>query len=108
MGLGAVHTEAGDPADVVKLIGVDEPRDPGPGQVLVGVTLFPIHRGDHGPFYRVDVTDLTGTETALPRAVDDLGSLCVTHTHHPDRCGWRRFIDSIYRRESRQELRYLT
>ncbi|HYB35118.1 MAG TPA: hypothetical protein VEF72_04530 [Mycobacterium sp.] len=79
--MGAVHTEAGDPADVVKLIGVDEPRDPGPGQVLVGVTLFPIHRGDHGPFYRVDVTDLTGTETALPRAVDDLGSLCVTHTH---------------------------
>ena len=29
MGLGAVYTEAGDPADVVKLINVDEPRDPG-------------------------------------------------------------------------------
>jgi NADPH:quinone reductase-like Zn-dependent oxidoreductase len=42
MGLSAVYTEAGDPAEVVKLIDVDEPRDPGPGQVLVRVTLFPI------------------------------------------------------------------
>jgi NADPH:quinone reductase-like Zn-dependent oxidoreductase len=46
MGLSAVYTEAGDPADAVKLIGVDEPRDPGPGQVVVRVTLFPIHWGD--------------------------------------------------------------
>jgi NADPH:quinone reductase-like Zn-dependent oxidoreductase len=46
MGLSAVYTEAGDPADVVKLINVDEPRDPGPGQVLVRVTVFPIHWGD--------------------------------------------------------------
>ena len=46
MGLGAVYTEAGDPADVVKLIDVAEPSDPGPGQVLVRVTLFPIHWGD--------------------------------------------------------------
>lgn len=46
MGLSAVYTEAGDPADVVKLIDVDKPRDPGPGQVLVRVTLFPIHWGD--------------------------------------------------------------
>lgn len=46
MGLGAVYTEAGDPADVVKLIDMHEPRDPGPGQVLVRVTLFPIHWGD--------------------------------------------------------------
>ena len=46
MGLGAVYTEAGDPVDVVKLVDVDEPRDPGPGQVLVRVTLFPIHWGD--------------------------------------------------------------
>ena len=46
MGLGAVYTQAGDPADVVKLIGVDEPRDPGPGHVLIRVTLFPIHWGD--------------------------------------------------------------
>jgi NADPH:quinone reductase-like Zn-dependent oxidoreductase len=46
MGLGAVYTKAGDPADVVKLIDVGEPRDPRPGQVLVRVTLFPIHWGD--------------------------------------------------------------
>jgi NADPH:quinone reductase-like Zn-dependent oxidoreductase len=46
MGLAAVYTQAGDPADVVKLIDVDEPRDPGPGQVLIRVTLFPIHWGD--------------------------------------------------------------
>jgi NADPH:quinone reductase-like Zn-dependent oxidoreductase len=46
MAVGAVYTEAGDPAEVVKLIDVDEPRDPGPGQVLVRVTLFPIHWGD--------------------------------------------------------------
>jgi NADPH:quinone reductase-like Zn-dependent oxidoreductase len=46
MGLGAVYTQAGDPTDVVKLISVDEPRDPGPGQVLIRVTLFPIHWGD--------------------------------------------------------------
>ena len=32
MGLGAVCMQAGDPADVVKLVDVDEPRDPGPGQ----------------------------------------------------------------------------
>jgi len=35
MVLGAVCTQAGDPTDVVKLIGVDEPRDPGPGQVVI-------------------------------------------------------------------------
>jgi NADPH:quinone reductase-like Zn-dependent oxidoreductase len=46
MGLGAVYMQAGDPADVVKLVDVDEPRDPGPGQVLIRVTLFPIHWGD--------------------------------------------------------------
>jgi NADPH:quinone reductase-like Zn-dependent oxidoreductase len=46
MAVGAVYTEAGDPAEVVKLIDVAEPRDPGPGQVLVRVTLFPIHWGD--------------------------------------------------------------
>ena len=46
MGLGAVYTEAGDPVDVVKLINVNAPNDPGPGQVLVRVTLFPIHWGD--------------------------------------------------------------
>lgn len=46
MGLRAVYTEAGDPAHVVKLIDVDESRDPGPGQVLIRVTLFPIHWGD--------------------------------------------------------------
>jgi NADPH:quinone reductase-like Zn-dependent oxidoreductase len=46
MGLSAAYTEAGDPVDVVTLINVDEPRDPGPGQVLVRVTLFPIHWGD--------------------------------------------------------------
>ena len=46
MGLGAVYTQAGDPTDVVKLIGVDQPPDPGPGQVVIRVTLFPIHPGD--------------------------------------------------------------
>src|SRR5258705_3723866 len=46
MALGAVYAQAGDPADVVKLIDGDEPRDPGPGQVLIRVTLFPIHPGD--------------------------------------------------------------
>jgi NADPH:quinone reductase-like Zn-dependent oxidoreductase len=46
MVLGAVYAQAGDPTDVVKLIGVDEPRDPGPGQVVIRVTLFPIHWGD--------------------------------------------------------------
>ena len=46
MGLGAVYMQAGDPADVVKLVDVDEPRDPGPGQVLIQVTLFPVHWGD--------------------------------------------------------------
>ncbi len=46
MGLGAVYMQAGNPADVVKLVDVDEPRDPGPGQVLIRVTLFPIHWGD--------------------------------------------------------------
>ena len=46
MGLSAVNTDAGDPVGVVKLIDVDEPRDPGPGQVLIRVTLFPIHWGD--------------------------------------------------------------
>ena len=41
-GCGRGVYEAGDPIDVVKLIDVDEPRDPGPGQVLIRVTLFPI------------------------------------------------------------------
>jgi NADPH:quinone reductase-like Zn-dependent oxidoreductase len=46
VGLSAVYAQAGDPVEVVKLVNVDEPRDPGPGQVVVRVTLFPIHWGD--------------------------------------------------------------
>ena len=46
MGLGAVYSQAGNPAEVVRVVEVDEPRDPGPGQVLIRVTLFPIHWGD--------------------------------------------------------------
>jgi NADPH:quinone reductase-like Zn-dependent oxidoreductase len=46
MSLAAVYMQAGDAADVVKLVDVDEPRDPGPGHVLIRVILFPIHWGD--------------------------------------------------------------
>jgi NADPH:quinone reductase-like Zn-dependent oxidoreductase len=61
MGLSAVYTEAGDPADVVRLVGVDEPRDPGPGQVLIRVTLFPIHWGD---LQAIQLSSPTGQERA--------------------------------------------
>ncbi len=61
MGLSAAYTEAGDPVDVVKLVNVDVPGDPGPGQVLVRVTLFPIHWGD---LQAIQLASPTGQERA--------------------------------------------
>jgi NADPH:quinone reductase-like Zn-dependent oxidoreductase len=74
MGLGAVYTEAGDPADVVKLIDVGEPRDPGPGQVLVRVTLFPIHWGDLQAIQLASPTGQVGAGVEATGVVEKVGS----------------------------------
>jgi NADPH:quinone reductase-like Zn-dependent oxidoreductase len=73
MGLGAVYTQAGDPADVVKLIDVAEPRDPGPGQVLVGVTLFPIHWGDLQAIQLSSPTGWVGAGVEATGVVEKVG-----------------------------------
>ena len=41
-----VQRRAGDPADVLEIADVDSPPAPGPGQVTVAVTMFPVHPGD--------------------------------------------------------------
>jgi NADPH:quinone reductase-like Zn-dependent oxidoreductase len=74
MGLGAVYTEAGDPAEVVKLIDVEEPRDPGPGQVLVRVTLFPIHWGDLQAVQLASPTGQVGAGVEATGVVEKVGS----------------------------------
>jgi NADPH:quinone reductase-like Zn-dependent oxidoreductase len=74
MGLGAVYTEAGDPADVVKLIDVDAPPDPGPGQVLVRVTLFPIHWGDLQAIQLASPTGQVGAGVEATGVVEKVGS----------------------------------
>src|SRR5258705_2054422 len=74
MGLGAVYTEAGDPVDVVKLIDVDEPRDPGPGQVLVRVTLFPIHWGDLQAIQLASPTGQTRAGVEATGVVEKVGA----------------------------------
>jgi NADPH:quinone reductase-like Zn-dependent oxidoreductase len=73
MGLGAVYREAGDPADVVKLIDVAEPRDPGPGQVLVRVTLFPIHWGDLQAIQLSSPTGWVGAGVEATGVVEKVG-----------------------------------
>ena len=73
MGLHAVYTEAGDPADVVKLIDVDDP-DPGPGQVLVRVTLFPIHWGDLQAIQLASPTGRVGAGVEATGVVEKVGS----------------------------------
>jgi NADPH:quinone reductase-like Zn-dependent oxidoreductase len=74
MGLGAVYTEAGDPADVVKLIDLDEPREPGPGQVLVRVTLFPVHWGDLQAIQLASPTGRVGAGVEATGVVEKVGS----------------------------------
>jgi NADPH:quinone reductase-like Zn-dependent oxidoreductase len=74
MGLGAVYTDAGDPADVVKLIDVGEPRNPGPGQVLVRVTLFPIHWGDLQAIELASPTGQVGAGVEATGVVEKVGS----------------------------------
>jgi NADPH:quinone reductase-like Zn-dependent oxidoreductase len=74
MGLGAVYTEAGDPVDVVKLVDVEEPRDPGPGQVLVRVTLFPIHWGDLQAIQLSSPTGRVGAGVEATGVVEKVGS----------------------------------
>jgi NADPH:quinone reductase-like Zn-dependent oxidoreductase len=73
MGLRAVYTEAGDPADVVKLIDVAEPCDPGPGQVLVRVTLFPIHWGDLQAIQLSSPTGWVGAGVEATGVVEKVG-----------------------------------
>lgn len=73
MGLSAVYTEPGDPADVVKLIDVDEPGDPGPGQVLVRVTLFPIHWGDLQAIQLASPTGRVGAGVEATGVVEKVG-----------------------------------
>ncbi len=73
MGLGAVYTEAGDPVDVVKLVNVDEPRDPGPGQVVVRVTLFPIHWGDLQTIQLASPTGQVGAGVEATGVVEKVG-----------------------------------
>jgi NADPH:quinone reductase-like Zn-dependent oxidoreductase len=73
MGLGAVYTEAGDPAEVVKLIDVAEPPDPGQGQVLVRVTLFPIHWGDLQAIQLSSPTGCVGAGVEATGVVEKVG-----------------------------------
>jgi NADPH:quinone reductase-like Zn-dependent oxidoreductase len=73
MGLSAVYTEAGDPVDVVKLVNLDEPRDPGPGQVLVRVTLFPIHWGDLQAIQLASPTGKVGAGVEATGVVEKVG-----------------------------------
>ncbi|GAX55255.1 hypothetical protein [Streptomyces olivochromogenes] len=40
-----VYTRGGSPAGVLTVIGEPEPT-PGPGQVLIRTTAFPVHPGD--------------------------------------------------------------
>jgi NADPH:quinone reductase-like Zn-dependent oxidoreductase len=74
MGLGAVYAEAGDPADVVKLVDMHEPRDPGPGQVLIRVTLFPIHWGDLQAIQLASPTGQVGAGVEATGVVEKVGS----------------------------------
>lgn len=73
MGLGAVYMEAGDPADVVKLSDVDEPSDPGPGQVVIRVTLFPIHWGDLQAIQLASPTGRVGAGVEATGVVEKVG-----------------------------------
>jgi NADPH:quinone reductase-like Zn-dependent oxidoreductase len=73
MGVGAVYAEAGEPVDVVKLIDVGEPRDPGPGQVLVRVTLFPIHWGDLQAIQLASPTAQVGAGVEATGVVEKVG-----------------------------------
>ena len=43
---GVVQIARGEPADVLKLIDIEDQPQPGPGNVLIDVKLAPIHHGD--------------------------------------------------------------
>src|ERR1700739_1587577 len=74
MGLVSVYSETSDPADVVKLVDIGEPRDPGPGQVLVRVTLFPIHWGDLQAIQLASPTGQVGAGVEATGVVEKVGA----------------------------------
>jgi NADPH:quinone reductase-like Zn-dependent oxidoreductase len=84
MGLRAVYTKAGDPVDVVELIDMGEPRDPGSGQVLIRVTLFPIHWGDLQTIQLASPTGRVGAGVEATGVVEKVGS-GVHHLKPPTR-----------------------
>jgi NADPH:quinone reductase-like Zn-dependent oxidoreductase len=64
----AVNSQTGDPAEVVRLVDAAEPGSPRPGQVVIRVTLIPIHWADVQPI-RYDAP----TEPTVPVGVEATG-----------------------------------
>ena len=46
MTLAITYRRSGDPAEILEVTDIGEPSPPGPGQVQVRVSAFPIHPGD--------------------------------------------------------------
>src|SRR5258708_25884522 len=44
--LAITYRHAGEPSDVLEVTDIGEPQPPGPGQVQIRVSAFPIHPGD--------------------------------------------------------------
>ena len=46
MSLAITYRRSGDPAEILEVTKIGEPPSPGPGQLQVQVSAFPIHPGD--------------------------------------------------------------
>ena len=46
MSLAITYRRCGDPSEILEVTDIGEPSPPGPGQVQVQVSAFPIHPGD--------------------------------------------------------------
>jgi NADPH:quinone reductase-like Zn-dependent oxidoreductase len=102
--LSVVYNQGGRPAEVLRIAETGHPGDPGPGEVLVRVTAFPIHPGDlqavegaHRPTTADTPTiaglEATGVLEALGPGVSGPGLVTgarVTVFPHPG--AWSRLI----------------
>ena len=100
MSLAITYRRGGDPSEVLGVNDIGEPHPPGPGQVQVGVSAFPIHPGDLFAVSSAQTSgrqlvaglEATGVVTEVGPGVTAVSAgTRVTFFPHPG--AWRQFVN---------------
>ena len=100
MSLAITYRRGGDPSEVLEVTDIGEPRPPGPGQVQVQVSAFPIHPGD---LLAVSAAETSGRELVAgieaTGVVTEVGAGVTRFnpgarvTFFPQRGAWRQIVN---------------